>query len=165
MWYTIGKLLSWGFWKHIIQYVCVFANFCQNSGGKVQKKFQNHHRIKCDTPLESWWSEVSLNILYNTFAFLIFFSKIPVVGWWSSKSANEAQFQLMELKVTWWSSSGADGGYYIRTSLLLIALFLSTVCAVHRCLHSLKAVGRHSRWSFRPLVLSLIHISEPTRPY
>ena len=118
-----------------------------------KSKFQNHHRIKCDTPLESWCSEVSENILYNMFAFLLIFAGIPVVGWWSSKSADEAQLQRMELKVSWWSSSGADGGYYIRKSLLLIALFLSTVGAVHKCLHGVKAVGSHSRWSFSPLVL------------
>ena len=94
------------------------------------------------------------------FAFLIFFSRIPVVGWWSSKSADEAQLQLMELKVSWWSSSGADGGYYIKKSLLLITLFLSIVCAVHKCLHSIEAVGSHSRWSFRPLVLFLYEALE-----
>ena len=28
VWFIIGKLVFWGFWKHIIQYVCVFVNVC-----------------------------------------------------------------------------------------------------------------------------------------
>ena len=35
--------------------------------GQKISKFQMHHRTKCDTSLESWYSEVSENILYNMF--------------------------------------------------------------------------------------------------
>ena len=37
-------------------------------GGQFFSKFQMHHRTKCDTSLESWYSEVSENILYNMVA-------------------------------------------------------------------------------------------------
>ena len=37
-------------------------------GGQKISKFQMHHRTKCDISLESWYSEVSENILlYNMF--------------------------------------------------------------------------------------------------
>ena len=49
VWYTIGKLMFWGFWKHIIQYVCFFVNICPFMRGLPwggRKKIQNCHRNK-----------------------------------------------------------------------------------------------------------------------
>ena len=50
-------------------------------GGEKNSKFQNCHRLKCDTPLESWSSEVSDNnylfysFLQYVFIFAHFFVK------------------------------------------------------------------------------------------
>ena len=45
-------------------------------GGANFSKFQVHHRTKCDTSLESWYSEVSENILYNKFACSLIFANL-----------------------------------------------------------------------------------------
>ena len=71
VWYTVGKLEFWGFWKHVIQYVYNFVIFCQFIRGGVKKfKVFKIVRLKCDTLLESWSSEVSENMLCSMFSIL-----------------------------------------------------------------------------------------------
>ena len=64
-----------GVLRFLKTYYTICLRLCKSfpiyEGGREESKIQNRHRLKCDTPSESWCSEVSENMLYNMFLFLL----------------------------------------------------------------------------------------------
>ena len=80
MWYTVGKLVFWDFWKLVIQYVFDFLNFCQFMRGKrgELKKIKNF-KIVIDSSVIHRWKPGVLRFLKTCYTICFqFCSFLPI---------------------------------------------------------------------------------------
>ena len=97
MWYTIGKLVFWGFWKHVIQYVFVFVNFCQFMRGGW-KKNQNFKIVIKSSVIHHWKAGVLrfLKTYYTiSWRFCNFFPILKIKI--SKSSLNQVRYTIVKL--------------------------------------------------------------------